>query len=100
MGGALADMFDQRERGTAVVMYSLAVVAGPALGPVIGNAVSEVNYLGLSFARFSFFFLLRWPILTRYHKTTTGWRWTEWLIVILSSVCAFPPYLPSALVKS
>jgi DHA1 family multidrug resistance protein-like MFS transporter len=28
VGGGLADMFDQRERGSAVVLYSLAVVAG------------------------------------------------------------------------
>lgn len=28
VGGGLADMFDQKERGTAVVFYSLAVVAG------------------------------------------------------------------------
>jgi DHA1 family multidrug resistance protein-like MFS transporter len=32
VGGGLADMFDQKERGTAVVFYSLAVVAGPTLG--------------------------------------------------------------------
>ena len=32
VGGGLADMWDQKERGTAVVFYSLAVVAGPTLG--------------------------------------------------------------------
>ncbi|KZO98541.1 MFS general substrate transporter [Calocera viscosa TUFC12733] len=58
VGGGLADMFDQKERGTAVVFYSLAVVAGPTLGPVIGGAVSE-SYL--------------------------GWRWTMYLTVILTS---------------
>lgn len=36
-GGGLADMFDQRDRGSAVVFYALAVVAGPTLGPVIGG---------------------------------------------------------------
>ncbi|GAA5978913.1 hypothetical protein JCM11641_000091 [Rhodosporidiobolus odoratus] len=59
VGGALADMFDARERATAVVFYSLAIVAGPTLGPIIGSSVT-VSYL--------------------------GWRWTEYLVVILSSV--------------
>lgn len=57
VGGGLADLFDQRERGTAVVFYSLAVVAGPTLGPVIGAAVAQ-SYL--------------------------GWRWTEYLSIILT----------------
>ena len=43
-------MYEQRERATAVVFYSIAVIAGPTLGPVIGAAVSQ-SYL--------------------------GWRWTE-----------------------
>lgn len=34
-------MFEQRDRATAVVMYSLAIVAGPTLAPIIGAAVSE-----------------------------------------------------------
>jgi len=51
-------MYEQRERATAVVFYSLAVIAGPTLGPVIGAAVSQ-SYL--------------------------GWRWTEYLTVILAS---------------
>jgi MFS transporter, DHA1 family, multidrug resistance protein len=58
VGGGLADMFEQKERGTAVVFYSLAVVAGPTLGPIIGGAVSE-SFL--------------------------GWRWTMYLTVILTS---------------
>jgi MFS transporter, DHA1 family, multidrug resistance protein len=37
VGGGLADLFDQKERGTAVVFYSLAVVSGPTLGPIIGE---------------------------------------------------------------
>ncbi|EIN08811.1 MFS general substrate transporter [Punctularia strigosozonata HHB-11173 SS5] len=58
VGGGLADMFDQKERGTAVVFYSLAVVAGPTLGPIIGGAVSQ---------------------------SSLGWRWTEYLSLILTS---------------
>ncbi|CEQ41291.1 SPOSA6832_02992 [Sporobolomyces salmonicolor] len=50
VGGGLADMFDQRERASAVVFYSLAVVAGPTISPLIGASVSD-SYL--------------------------GWRWTE-----------------------
>ncbi|BGP63206.1 hypothetical protein NBRC10512v2_004543 [Rhodotorula toruloides] len=58
VGGALADLFEARERATAVVFYSLAIVAGPTVSPVIGSAVT-VSYL--------------------------GWRSTEYLVVILSS---------------
>jgi MFS transporter, DHA1 family, multidrug resistance protein len=43
-------MFEQKERGTAIVFYSLAVIAGPSLGPIIGGAVSQ---------------------------SRLGWRWTE-----------------------
>jgi DHA1 family multidrug resistance protein-like MFS transporter len=52
-------MFNQIERGSMVVIYSLCIVGGPTLAPVIGSAVSE-SYL--------------------------TWRWTEYLCVILSSV--------------
>ncbi|KAM0748976.1 MFS general substrate transporter [Meredithblackwellia eburnea MCA 4105] len=62
VGGGLADMFDQKERGTAVVVYSLAVVAGPTLAPIIGASVSQ-SYL--------------------------GWRWTEFLVCIMTGVITF-----------
>lgn len=58
VGGGIADMFNQRDRGSMVVIYSLCIVGGPTLAPVIGSAVSE-SYL--------------------------TWRWTEYLIVILTS---------------
>ena len=51
-------MFNQRERGSMVVIYSLCIVGGPTVAPVIGAAVSE-SYL--------------------------TWRWTEYLVVILTS---------------
>jgi len=54
----IADMFNQRERGSMVVIYSLCIVGGPTIAPVIGSAVSE-SYL--------------------------TWRWTEYLVVILTS---------------
>jgi len=58
VGGGIADMFNQRERGGMVVIYSLCIVGGPLLAPTIGAAVSE-SYL--------------------------TWRWTEYLAVILTS---------------
>ncbi|ORY31964.1 major facilitator superfamily domain-containing protein [Naematelia encephala] len=63
VGGAMADFWSQRERGGAIVIYSLCVVAGPSLAPLIGSAISE-SYL--------------------------TWRWTEYVCVILTStVLAF-----------
>jgi hypothetical protein len=47
VGGGLADMFDQKERGTAVVFYSLAVVAGPTLGPIIGELRHTKTRMGM-----------------------------------------------------
>ena len=35
------DMYEQRERGTAVVAYSLALTTGSTMGPIIGAAVSQ-----------------------------------------------------------
>ncbi|PRQ76106.1 Major facilitator superfamily domain-containing protein [Rhodotorula toruloides] len=49
VGGALADMFDARERATAVVFYSLAIVAGPTVSPVIGSAVTYLVVILSSF---------------------------------------------------
>ncbi|WVR03429.1 hypothetical protein IAU60_000420 [Kwoniella sp. DSM 27419] len=58
VGGGLADIWNQRERGSAIVLYSLCIVGGPTVAPVIGSAVSN-SYL--------------------------TWRWTEYLIVIITS---------------
>jgi DHA1 family multidrug resistance protein-like MFS transporter len=44
VGGALADMWNQRQRGSAIVVYSLCIVGGPTVAPVIGAAVSQ-SYL-------------------------------------------------------
>ena len=59
VGGALADIWNQRERGGAIVIYSLCIVGGPTIAPAIGAAMSE-SYL--------------------------TWRWTEYLCCILTSV--------------
>jgi MFS transporter, DHA1 family, multidrug resistance protein len=65
----LQDMYEQRERGTAVVVYSLALVGGPTLGPVIGSAISQSHL---------------------------GWRWTEVsLLICLHYVCQ-PLIMPGA----
>lgn len=57
VGGGLADFWNQRDRGAAIVIYSLCIVGGPTVAPTIGAAVSE-SYL--------------------------TWRWTEYLCVILT----------------
>ena len=51
-GGVLGDIWDPRERGTAIVFYAFAVVGGPVLGPIIGGAIVQ-SYL--------------------------RWRWTEFI---------------------
>jgi len=55
-GGVLGDIWDPRQRGTALVGYAFAVVGGPILGPIVGGAAVQ-SYL--------------------------RWRWTEYLTGIL-----------------
>jgi len=57
VGGALADIYKPKERGTAVVFYSFAVCGGPTIGPLIGSAA----------------------------LTQLSWRWTMWISLIFSS---------------
>lgn len=70
VAAALGDFWDPSVRGNAVMFYSVAVVGGPTLGPVIGAAL--VADPGL------------------------GWRWTEYaeacfvLAVFLLCVVALP----------
>lgn len=40
-GGTLGDLFTAKERGKAVAVYSVAVLAGPILGPILGGVVSQ-----------------------------------------------------------
>ncbi|KAK4238768.1 major facilitator superfamily domain-containing protein [Achaetomium macrosporum] len=56
-GGVLGDLFGPAQRGIAMAGYAMAVVAGPALGPIVSAA------------------LVIQPNL--------GWRWTEYLAGIL-----------------
>ena len=56
-GGVLGDLYNPGQRGIAMAGYALAVVGGPALGPVVGSAVVVQPFL--------------------------RWRWTEYLTGIL-----------------
>lgn len=56
VGAVFADMFDNRTRGIAVTVFSIAVFSGPLLAPFIGGFIDE-SYL--------------------------GWRWTEYITAIM-----------------
>lgn len=51
-GGVMSDIWSAEQRGAAMAVYSMSVVGGTVLGPIIGGAVSQ-SYL--------------------------GWRWTEYV---------------------
>ncbi|KAI9647187.1 hypothetical protein NHQ30_003570 [Ciborinia camelliae] len=55
-GGVLSDIWAPQSRGTAIVGYAFAVVAGPTMGPIVGGAITS-SYL--------------------------GWRWTEYITGIM-----------------
>ncbi|GLA34084.1 hypothetical protein AnigIFM63309_005504 [Aspergillus niger] len=57
-GGSLADLYDPLFRGIAVAGFASATFLGPVLGPLVGGFVTMSPHL--------------------------GWRWTQWLVVILS----------------
>ncbi|KAI9748529.1 MAG: hypothetical protein M4579_007200 [Chaenotheca gracillima] len=56
--GSMADIADDNHRALAFSIWSIGPINGPVLGPVIGGFTSE--YL--------------------------GWRWTNWLVLILSGL--------------
>ncbi|KAK5675521.1 hypothetical protein LTS10_011965 [Elasticomyces elasticus] len=56
VGAVFADMFNNRERGMAVTVFSMAVFAGPLLATFIGGFI-DMSYL--------------------------GWRWTEYITAIM-----------------
>ncbi|KAL2177407.1 major facilitator superfamily domain-containing protein [Thermothelomyces heterothallicus CBS 202.75] len=58
-GGVLGDLYGPAQRGIAMAGYAMAVVAGPALGPIVSAAL--VAQPGL------------------------GWRWTEYLAGIIQA---------------
>ncbi|EKG12692.1 Major facilitator superfamily [Macrophomina phaseolina MS6] len=55
-GGVIADLFDAKERGLAMSLFSLTPFLGPVLGPVVGGFLGE----------------------------TEGWRWIGRLMTIFS----------------
>lgn len=57
-GGALADFWKPVDRGVAVCFVFAATFGGPTLGPVIGGFITQ-SYL--------------------------GWRWTQWITLIMSA---------------
>ncbi|KAG8528456.1 uncharacterized protein KY384_007374 [Bacidia gigantensis] len=60
IGGGIADIWDETERGAAMGLFAVMTFAGPVIAPVVGGFVVE-SYL--------------------------GWRWTEWLTVIFGFFC-------------
>ena len=54
VGGVLADIWPASQRGAALLVWGLAVVIGPLIGPIVGGAL-VVNL------------------------SQTGWRWTEYV---------------------
>ncbi|CAK4032503.1 MFS-type transporter [Lecanosticta acicola] len=59
VGGTLADLWRNEERGVPMAAFSAAPFVGPAVGPLIGGFTSD----------------------------HLGWRWLYWLQLILSGFC-------------
>ncbi|KAJ2982382.1 hypothetical protein NQ176_g1429 [Zarea fungicola] len=59
-GGSISDVFHREERGLGLAIWSIGIVIGPSLGPLIGAFVAE----------------------------TIGWRWNGWIVLIPSAVVA------------
>ena len=57
VAAVFSDMYDNKQRGAAITLFSLTVFLGPMLGPFIGGFIN-ISYL--------------------------GWRWTGWLVAIMS----------------
>lgn len=79
-GGAMADIWKPEHRGVAIVVYSVTLVGGPCLGPIIGGAFVS--------------------------NSSLGWRWTEYLtgiLMVVQSVLDFlvldESYAPALLVQ-
>jgi MFS transporter, DHA1 family, multidrug resistance protein len=59
VAAVFSDMFDNRTRGVAVTLFSMAVFSGPLLAPFIGGFIVESHL---------------------------GWRWTQYLVSIMGFV--------------
>ncbi|KAK7424210.1 hypothetical protein QQZ08_008698 [Neonectria magnoliae] len=60
VAAVFSDMFDNRTRGTAITLFSMAVFTGPLLAPFIGGFIVD--------------------------SSSMGWRWTEYLVSIMGFV--------------
>ncbi|KAG0709503.1 multidrug resistance protein 4 [Suillus ampliporus] len=40
-GGVISDLFEERERASAMALYSIGPLIGPAIGPVMGGFIAE-----------------------------------------------------------
>lgn len=58
VGGTLADLWRNEERGVPMAAFSAAPFLGPAIGPLVGGFLSDA----------------------------TGWRWLYWIQLILSGI--------------
>lgn len=59
VGGTLADLWRNEERGVPMAAFSAAPFVGPAIGPLVGGFLSDA----------------------------LGWRWLYWIQLILSTFC-------------
>ncbi|KAF2877861.1 major facilitator superfamily domain-containing protein [Massariosphaeria phaeospora] len=61
VGGTLADLWKNEERGVPMAAFSAAPFIGPAIGPLVGGFLSDA----------------------------AGWRWLYWIQLILSAIVWF-----------
>ncbi|KAF2794928.1 MFS general substrate transporter [Melanomma pulvis-pyrius CBS 109.77] len=57
-GGTVADLFPQEKRGSVMGMLALGPIIGPVVGPIAGGFIAQ----------------------------DIGWRWTFWVILIMTSI--------------
>jgi DHA1 family multidrug resistance protein-like MFS transporter len=66
VAAVFSDMYDNRTRGIAVTLFSMAVFTGPLLAPFIGGYIVESHL---------------------------GWRWTQYLVTIMGGVAFILDFL-------
>lgn len=58
--GTIADLMPRQKRGKAVSIWSVGTIVGPAIGPIVGGAVTEAD----------------------------GWPWVFWAVSMVVSSCS------------